>query len=172
MKNFFELFSLPVDFFVDQNELEKKYLEFQNQFHPDRSSSDDISQSIEINAAYKILSDDFARACYILKLNGVDIQNDEKAVKVDVSTLERVFELQEKILELRDKNKIEELRAKLNSEIKFLISAAVKCFVTNEIALAAQFLVKAKYFKKIDGRFKNSQTEILKHHDKQHKNHH
>ena len=148
MKNFFELFSLPVDFFVDQDALEKKYLEFQNQFHPDISSSSDISLSIEINAAYKILSDDFARACYILKLNGVDIQNDEKAVKVDVATLERVLELQEKIAELADKNEIEELREKLNSEIKFLIAAAVKCFGSSEIQLAAQFLVKAKYLKK------------------------
>ncbi len=148
MKNFFELFSLPVDFFVDQYALEKKYLEFQNQFHPDISSSSDISLSIEINAAYKILSDDFARACYILKLNGVDIQNDEKAVKVDVATLERVLELQEKIAELADKNEIEELREKLNSEIKFLIAAAVKCFGSSEIQLAAQFLVKAKYLKK------------------------
>lgn len=148
MKNFFELFSLPVNFFVDQNALEKKYLEFQNQFHPDKSSSDDISKSIEINEAYKILSDDFARACYILKLNGVDILKDEKAVKVDVATLERVLELQEKIAELADKNEIEELREKLNSEIKFLIAAAVKCFGSNEIQLAAQFLVKAKYLKK------------------------
>ena len=148
MKNFFELFSLPVDFFVDQDALEKKYLEFQNQFHPDISSSSDISLSIEINAAYKILSDDFLRACYILKLNGVDIQNDEKAVKVDVATLERVLELQEKIAELADKNEIEELREKLNSEIKFLIAAAVKCFGSSEIQLAAQFLVKAKYLKK------------------------
>ncbi len=152
MKNFFELFSFPADFFVDQNELEKKYLEFQNQFHPDKSQgekgSDDISLSIEINAAYKILSDDFLRACYILKLNGVDIQNDERAVKVDVATLERVLELQEKIAELVDKNEIEELREKLNSEIKFLIAAAVKCFGSSEIQLAAQFLVKAKYLKK------------------------
>ena len=148
MKNFFELFSLPTDFFVDQTALEKKYLEFQNQFHPDISSSGDISLSIEINAAYKILSDDFARACYILKLNGVDIQNDERAVKVDVATLERALELQEKIVEMVDKNEMDELRVKLNSEIKFLIAAAVKCFGSSEIQLAAQFLVKAKYLKK------------------------
>jgi molecular chaperone HscB len=152
MKNFFELFSLHADFFVDQSELEKKYLEFQNQFHPDKSQgekgSDDISQSIKINAAYKILSDDFLRACYILKLNGTDIQNDERAVKVDLATLERVLELQEKIAGLVDKNEIEELREKLNAEIKFLIAASVKCFGGADIELAAQFLVKAKYLKK------------------------
>jgi hypothetical protein len=56
--------------------------------------------------------------------------------------------LQEKIVEMVDKNEMDELRVKLNSEIKFLIAAAVKCFGSSEIALAAQFLVKAKYLKK------------------------
>lgn len=152
MQNFFELFSLPTNFAVDLAALEKKYLEFQNQFHPDKyqgeKSSDDISKSIEINAAYKILSDDFLRACYLLSLKGADIQNDEKAVKVDLATLEATLELQEKISEIVDVNEISALLAKINSEIKFLIAAFVKAFESNEIELAAQFLVKAKYLKK------------------------
>jgi molecular chaperone HscB len=148
MKNFFELFSLTTNFAVDLFELEKKYLEFQNQFHPDKSSSDDISKSIEINEAYKILSDDFLRACYLLQLKGVDILHDEKAVRPDITTLSEVLELQEKISEISDKNEIEELRMKLNSEIRFLISAAMKAFEINEIALSSQLIVKTKYLKK------------------------
>ena len=148
MSNFFEIFSLPQKFSINLDELEKKYLEFQNQFHPDKSSLADIEKSMLINEAYKILTDDFSRASYLLSLNGIDIKNDEKAVKVDFATLESTLELQEKIAEISDKNEIKTLQEKLNSEIKFLIAAAVKCLEANEIKLAAQFLVKTKYLKK------------------------
>lgn len=144
MRNFFTIFSLPQIFEIDLAELEKKYFEFQQQFHPDKSSSDDISKSIEINEAYKILSDDFLRACHILQLKGIDILHDEKAVKVDVATLEEQLELQEKIVEI-SKNEIDELRKKIISEFKKLISNAMQ---TNDLALSAQLLIKAKYLKK------------------------
>lgn len=144
MKNFFEIFEFPVDFSIDQNLLEKKYHQFQHQFHPDKSSSEDISHSIAINEAYKILSDDFARACYILRLKGIDILHDEKAVRVDISTLEEQLELQEKISEI-EKNEIEDLRKKINSEFKQLVADSMK---TADLNASAQLLVKAKYLKK------------------------
>ncbi|OFW80578.1 MAG: Fe-S protein assembly co-chaperone HscB [Alphaproteobacteria bacterium RIFCSPLOWO2_01_FULL_40_26] len=144
MKNFFEIFSLPQSFVIDQSKLEKKYLEFQQRFHPDKSSFDDISKSIEINEAYKILSDDFLRACHLLQLKGIDILHDEKAVRVDISTLEEQLELQEKISEI-SKNEIDDLRKKLNSDFKKLIMEAMQ---EADINASAQFLTKAKYFKK------------------------
>jgi molecular chaperone HscB len=148
MKNFFEIFNFPIQFKIDLDFLEKKYLEFQRQFHPDKSSVDDVSKSIEINEAYKILADDFLRACYLLELNGIDILRNEKAAKVDQATLERVLELQEIIFEIINKNEIKELEEKLNSEIKFLISAAAKCLESMDLELATQFLIKVKYLKK------------------------
>lgn len=144
MTNFFNLFSLPQIFEIDLAELEKKYLTFQHQFHPDKSSSDDISKSIEINQAYKILSDDFLRACYLLQLKGIDILHDEKALKVEMATLEEAIELQEKISEI-SKDEIDDLRKKINSEIKSLILEAMQSLETQA---AAQLLVKAKYLKK------------------------
>ncbi len=148
MSNFFEIFSLPQKFSINLDELEKKYLEFQNQFHPDKSGFNDISKSIEINEAYKVLADDFLRACYILELKGIDILKNEKASNVDHKTLEQVLELQEKISEISNKNEIKGLEEKLNSEIKFLIALSAKCLKNIEIDLAAQFLIKAKYLKK------------------------
>jgi molecular chaperone HscB len=148
MKNFFEIFSLEEKFAIDTADLEKKYFAFQNQFHPDKSSADDISKSIEINEAYKILADDFLRASYLLQLKGVDILQNEKAAKVDMATLQHVLELQEIISELTDKNQIEELRKKINSEFRQLILDGVKQLESNNIQAATQLLVKAKYLKK------------------------
>jgi len=148
MQNYFFLFSLPQKFSINLADLEKKYLEFQKQFHPDRSSAQDIEKSIEINQAYKILSDDFSRACHLLQLKNIDILNDEKAVKVSQATLMEVLELQEKISEISDKNEIEDLRKKINSELKLLILDAVKQLEANKPEDSAQTLIKGKYLKK------------------------
>lgn len=144
MKNFFEVFSLPHKFEIDSAELEKKYLSLQNQFHPDKSGLDGISQSIELNEAYKILSDNFLRACYILQLKGIDILHDEKAIKVEQETLASILDLQEKISEISE-NEIADLRNTINSDYKKLIADAMQ---TIDIWLSAQLLVKAKYLRK------------------------
>jgi molecular chaperone HscB len=147
-KNHFEQFLLPVKFQIDLSELEKKYFALQSQFHPDVSKIEDIETSIAINEAYKILADDFRRACYLLLLAGIDIKNDEKAVRPDFSTLEEVLELQEKIAEISDKSAIAELKKKLDGEVQQLILQAMKHLEDARIETSAQILVKAKYLKK------------------------
>ncbi len=160
MKNYFEIFGFLPQFEIDLKELEKKYLKLQHQFHPDQSSLDDISKSIEINEGYKTLSNDFLRACYLLKLQGINIIEDEKAAKVDFSTLAEILELQEKILELSDKDEIEKLKTQINNEIKTLIDSFSNHFKDNQINSATQFLIKAKYLKKSLEDLKRKKTKI------------
>ncbi len=147
-KNFFELFKLETKFEIDLANLEQKYLQFQNQFHPDKADASEIEKSIQINEAYEALSDDFLRACHLLSLKDINILTDEKAAKVDHETLVKVLELQEKISEISNKDELEELRKKINAEVKFLIAAFVKAYEANEVELAAQFIIKTKYLKK------------------------
>lgn len=147
-KNFFDLFELETKFEIDLAKLEQQYLQFQNQFHPDKASTSEIEKSIQINEAYEALSDDFLRACHLLSLKDINILTDEKASKVDHETLVKVLELQEKISEISNKDELEELRKKINAEVKFLVAAFVKAYESNEIELAAQFIIKTKYLKK------------------------
>ena len=148
MKNFFTLFSMPQNFTIDLSDLEKKYIMFQNQFHPDKAGIAEIEKSIEINEGYKILSDDFLRACHLLQLQEIDILNDEKAVKVNQETLLEILELQEKISEISDKSKIDALQKEINSCKNTLILDAIKALQVNEIETCAQILIRAKYLKK------------------------
>jgi Fe-S protein assembly co-chaperone HscB len=82
IKNYFENFSFNVDFNIDLEELENKYLEFQKQFHPDNSISADVEKSISINEAYKVLKNPLQRASHILQLNGIDLENDSIAQRL------------------------------------------------------------------------------------------
>ncbi len=141
MKNFFDLFSLPTNFSIDLDTLEKKYFEFQKKFHPDKygDKSDEIEQSIAINEAYEVLSNPLKRAAHILRLNGLDVENDVVAPKVDQATLLEVFEMRES----------GDLSAKdLSQKIKSLLEEVSQNLENKNFASAAQILIRAKYFEK------------------------
>lgn len=138
MKNHFATFTLPTSFTVDLDALEQKYFEFQKNFHPDKS--DEIEQSIAINEAYEILKNPLKRAAHILQLNGLDVENDEIAPKVDQATLLEVFEMRES----------GDFNAKdLSKKIKSLIEEAALSLDSKDFNQAAQILIRAKYFEKI-----------------------
>lgn len=155
MQNYFQIFSISEKFDIDLIDLEKKYFHLQHQFHPDKSGSDNEETSAQINEAYKILSDDFLRACYLLKLKNIDILHDDKCAKPDMATLQRILELQEGIEEMKDESEINDLKQKLVSEIKSLILESMKCLEALEINLSTQLLIKAKYLKKSVSDLKN-----------------
>ena len=148
MKNFFTLFSLPIEFSLDLDLLERKYFSFQKQFHPDRAGIAEIENSININEAYEVLRNPLRRAIHILQINDIDLEKDESTIKPDLETLEAVLEIQEKILNLSDEE-ILLLKQSLNSEIKFLLEKAALHFAKKEFVVAAQLVIKARYFNNI-----------------------
>ena len=160
MKNYFELFNLKPKFTIDLSEIEQKYHQFQNQFHPDKADFDSIEHSILINEAYKVLSDDFLRASHLLQLKNIDIENDENHIKPDITTLKEILDLQEKIFEINNLDEILVLKNNLNSQIKKLINDFQNAFETNDFNEATQFLIKAKYLKKSLIDLKNRQKNL------------
>ena len=160
MKNYFELFNLTPKFTIDLSEIEQKYHQFQNQFHPDKADFDSIEHSILINEAYKILSDDFLRASHLLQLKNIDIENDENHIKPDISTLQEILDLQEIIFEIDNLDEILVLKNNLSSQIKKLIDDFQNAFAINKFIEATQFLIKAKYLKKSLIDLKNRQKNL------------
>jgi Fe-S protein assembly co-chaperone HscB len=161
MKNYFTLFELEEKFNIDVNLLEIKYLEFQNKYHPDKTSSKDQLKIIEINEAYKILNDDFLRACYLLKLKNIDLINDDFAIKPDKSMLLEVLELQEHISSLENKTIIDNLIRQIKQTINDLIADFARAYNDNQIKHSANFLIKAKYLKKAVDDLKIKKQKLL-----------
>ena len=147
MKNHFETFLLPQIFSVDLDELEKKYLESQKQFHPDKSSVSDIEKSIAANEAYVILKNPISRASHILQLHNIDLENDSAAPKADLATLQEILELQEQVAKI-EISEIENLRKTLKSKIKSLLDEVALKLENKDFKAASQILIKAKYFDK------------------------
>ncbi len=55
MKNYFKIFEIEEKFSIDNEILEKRYLELQSEFHPDKSNLENTNLITEINEAYKVL---------------------------------------------------------------------------------------------------------------------
>ena len=105
-QDYFSAFGLTRRMSLDPADLEKRFYSLSRKLHPDnfyRASKEEqessLEQSARLNDAYRTLRDPFARAEYLLTLEGRQV--DEKGPGVPPELLEEVFELREWLAELR-----------------------------------------------------------------------
>ena len=154
--NHFQKFSLKPDFEIDVDDLENRYLLLQKKFHPDARISQDLDHeeisdlnSIAANEAYQILKNPVKRAVYLLKLHGINIDDDNCSVKPEQETLLLILDLKEKLFASDDQNEANKIKDFANSEIKKIIKKAAEDFKNQDYKSAAQKLIKVKYLDKI-----------------------
>lgn len=119
--NHFEVFSLPEKLAIDTAALEKQFYALSRKLHPDRFASrpaveqeEALRQSSRLNDAYRSLKDPILRTQYLLKLHGVELEEQSKAATdaaretggekkqiVPPELLEEVFELNMQLQEMR-----------------------------------------------------------------------
>ena len=81
-KNYFEIFGLPVDYAVDLELLDDRFLDLQKQVHPDRfAAGTDHEKRLAmqwatlVNTANETLRSSLPRAIYVLGLRGVELED-------------------------------------------------------------------------------------------------
>ena len=119
--NYFEFFDLPRKLTLDVPALEKQFYTLSRKLHPDRFASKPVAeqeaalaQSSQLNDAYRTLKDPIQRTQYLLKLEGVELEEQSKAATdaaratgvekkqvVPPELLEEVFELNMQLQEMR-----------------------------------------------------------------------
>jgi molecular chaperone HscB len=119
--NYFEVFGLPEKLTIDTAALEKQFYTLSRKLHPDRFASrpaqeqeEALRQSSLLNDAYRTLKDPILRTQYLLKLHGVELEEQSKAATdaarqsgrlkkqiVPPELLEEVFELNMQLQEMR-----------------------------------------------------------------------
>ena len=121
MSTYFEVFGLPRKLKIDTPALEKQFYTLSRKLHPDRFASKPpaeqeaaLAQSSLLNDAYRTLKDPILRTQYLLKLEGVELEEQSKAATdaaratggqkkqiVPPELLEEVFELNMQLQEMR-----------------------------------------------------------------------
>mmetsp|Transcript_20371 Transcript_20371/g.22629 ORF Transcript_20371/g.22629 Transcript_20371/m.22629 type:complete len:216 (+) Transcript_20371:24-671(+) len=115
-KNYFEYFSLPVEFDINTSALHTSFKDLQRTYHPDKFSQAPNAERTEaakissnINLSYDTLKDPAERAIYLLKLRGVDVETEGKH-NLTPDLLMQVFDLRETLESSTDVTELTESR--------------------------------------------------------------
>jgi molecular chaperone HscB len=135
--NYFEFFDLPRRLTLDVAALEKQFYTMSRRLHPDRFAAKPVAeqeaalaQSSLLNDAYRTLKDPISRTQYLLKLEGVELEEQSKAATdtaratgeqkkqvVPPELLEEVFELNMQLQEMRAANQMGEDEPELRRDL-------------------------------------------------------
>jgi len=136
--NYFEFFDLPRKLTLDVVALEKQFYTMSRRLHPDRFAAKPVAEqeaalaeSSLLNDAYRTLKDPILRTQYLLKLEGVELEEQSKAATdaaratgeqkkqvVPPELLEEVFELNLQLQEMRAAKQIGEEEPELRRDLR------------------------------------------------------
>ena len=146
-EDYFSLFSLERRFAIDKKALAANFRALQNENHPDRVAADDeqakllaVQKSSLLNDAYATLKSPLARAGYLLKLRGVDVESVSQG-DLDMDVLLEQMELREQVAEAPTGEAGLAILSPIKRDIENRIAAREQRFVAN---LEADDLVSAK----------------------------
>jgi molecular chaperone HscB len=126
MDTYFSIFSLPPHLTIDTAALEKSLYALSRKLHPDRFAARPaadqeaaLAESSRLNDAYRTLKDPIARTEYLLKLEGIELEEQSSAATaaarstgtakkqvVPEDLLEEAFELNMQLEEMRAAKKM------------------------------------------------------------------
>jgi molecular chaperone HscB len=135
--SYFSLFKLPQHLNLDVVALEKQFYTLSRRLHPDRFASKPASEqeaaltaSSHLNDAYRTLKDPILRTQYLLKMEGVELEEQSKAATdaaratggqkkqvVPPELLEEVFELNMQLQEMRAARQMGEEEPELRRDL-------------------------------------------------------
>ncbi len=136
-RTYFTIFSLPPKLVVDTSALETSFYALSRRLHPDRfaakSASEQaaaLTESSQLNDAYRTLKNPLARTEYLLKLEGVEMEEQSKSATeaaratgtakkqiVPEDLLEEAFELNMQLEEMRAAKKMGEDDPQLRKDL-------------------------------------------------------
>jgi molecular chaperone HscB len=136
--DYFAFFGLPYKLNLDTRQLEREFYALSRHLHPDinaAGSSEEqqwsLEQSSQLNDAYRTLKDPVSRTEYLLRLQGVHLEEQSKAATeearrsgktkqqvVPADLLEQVFELNMQLEEARMNRKMGEADRNLERDLR------------------------------------------------------
>jgi molecular chaperone HscB len=158
-KSHFALFGLPVGYDLDVAALDQTYRDIQREVHPDRfANAADAEKRIaaqwamQVNEAYRTLKSPLARGRYLLKLNGIDTEEDSNTA-MPVAFLMQQMEWREAVVAARnahDDLALEQLAKDKRAEERALFSLlAEQLSVAATMREARETVRKLRFLEKL-----------------------
>ena len=154
--NPYDIFNLKQCYLIDNEELEIKYFQLQNIFHPDKfinsaEKEKEISayESSNINNAYNLLLNNVERIKILLKLKGYNTNSNSEKSFTDKNLLEEIMELQNKCMSIENENEKVKIKTEIMEKIKIIESEINQNFEKKEFFEIKNLSVKLSYLEKI-----------------------
>ena len=157
----FARLGLPRRYAQDRDAIENAYLERAKAVHPDRFVGADsgakrraMEGSAALNEGYRVLRDPVARAEYLCKLAGIDVDSSDPntgAPQMDQGFLIEMIERREALAEARQQGPaaLDTLRGQVEDELEDAFDAAIQALDEERSQEAAQSLVRRRYFQRL-----------------------
>lgn len=159
MLNPFEIFDLPVDFQLDTQALNARYLELQKALHPDNFVSSSAAEqriamqkSTEVNDALKTLKDPILRAEAIVALNLCEQQDIEQKSTQDVAFLMQQLQWREQLENVesqKDEQALDTLAKDIRQETQQLLTALSHSIQAQQWDKTTQLCDKLRFTRKL-----------------------
>jgi molecular chaperone HscB len=156
--NHFELFGIPVSTDVNVNHIADVHRKLALEFHPDRVDQHDVKarriaaeKTASLNEALKTLKDPVRRAFYLLKLEGIDLDNESSAARLRMPPdfLEEIMECREALDEARGKKdlpKAQSMATVISRKKDIALIGANLALNERKLDQAGQYLGQLKYY--------------------------
>ncbi len=169
-QNHFDIFGLPVSFEVDTADLAERYRDLQRAIHPDRFANatdrerrEAMQMAANINEAFQTLKSPLQRARYLLKLKGIDF-DDQKDTSFDSEFLMEQIELREALAEVKDNpdalTRLNELMLDINQRINAMQGEMATALGSDKLEQAKVLVHKLQFLHKLRIESENLEADL------------
>ncbi|RHN79386.1 putative co-chaperone Hsc20 [Medicago truncatula] len=152
--DYFDIFGLERKYDVGGIDLEGKYKEWQKKLHPDlvHSKSQEerdyaAEQSARVIDAYRTLSKPLSRAIYMLKLDGVEV--DEEQTISDPELLAEIMEIREAVEEATNSEALNHIRSEMQEKMQSWSNAFADAFQRRDFEEAKNAIRRMIYYTRV-----------------------
>ncbi|XP_021769572.1 iron-sulfur cluster co-chaperone protein HscB, mitochondrial-like [Chenopodium quinoa] len=151
--DYFRIFGLERKYDIEENSLEGLYKDWQKKLHPDLVHSKSESekeyaaeQSSRIIDAYRTLKNSLSRAIYLMKLQGVHV--DEEQTVSDPELLAEIMEIRESVEDAPDPQALKQIQAEVHERLKQWSNTFAGAFKSQDIEEALNAIRRMTYYKR------------------------
>ncbi|NXH43517.1 HSC20 protein, partial [Dicaeum eximium] len=156
----FRLMDCDRSFRIDAEQLQRRFRSLQRTVHPDRFGQRPPKEkhyseqhSSLINKAYQTLLNPLSRGLYLLELRGVEPAQETDS-DTDSAFLTEIMEINEKITEPKNKDKLEEIETLVKVKQEELTREVTSAFERDDLQEAKKLLAKMKYYANLEDKLK------------------
>ncbi|XP_038697574.1 iron-sulfur cluster co-chaperone protein HscB homolog [Tripterygium wilfordii] len=153
--NYFQIFGLEKKYDVEGENLESKYKNWQKKLHPDlvHSKSEKerefaAEQSARVIDAYRTLSNRLLKAIYILKLEGVDVDEEETVSEPELLT--EIMEIREAVEEAADLQELKKIQSQMQEKLKYWSGSFANAFRCQKFEEAVECIRRMTYYDRVN----------------------